>query len=175
MLETLYSYYLLRAVSSEIESSDALTNMRTIKFVQLLTNDIILRLCKFRDDNSMSLSFDQVNKVLRKRAAKKERLDSIESKIKEYRRLTHNMENHRNAYIAHLSKRDRNHLKTPLEMFEAIKLALQITDQLCGGENSYRVLNVDLRGMMFGDPGGMTSEAQCVTNVTDKKRDSSMR
>lgn len=84
MLETLYSYYLLRAVSPETESSDALTNMRKMKFAQLLTNDIILRLCKFRDDNSMSLSFDQVNKVLRKRAAKKDRLDGIENNIKEY-------------------------------------------------------------------------------------------
>jgi hypothetical protein len=82
MLETLYSYYLLRAVSSEIESRDALTNMSRMKFVQLLTNDIILRLCKFRDDNSMSLSFDQVNKALRKRAAKKERLDGIETRSK---------------------------------------------------------------------------------------------
>lgn len=151
MLETLYSYYLLRAVPSETESSDALTNMRMMKFAQLLTNEIILRLCKFRDDNSMSISFDQVNKVLRKRAAKKERLDGIENKIKEYKRLTHNMENHRNAYIAHLSKRDRNHLKPPFEMFDAINLALQITDQLCGEKVSYPVLNVDLRGPIFGE------------------------
>jgi hypothetical protein len=56
MLETLYSYYLLRTVSSEPEANDALINMRRMKFVQLLTNDIILRLCKFRDDNSMSAS-----------------------------------------------------------------------------------------------------------------------
>ena len=79
-------------MSSETESSDALTNIRRMKFAQLLTNDIILSLSKFRDDNSMSFSFDQVNKALRKRAAKKERLDGIENKIKEYKRLTHNME-----------------------------------------------------------------------------------
>jgi hypothetical protein len=61
------------------------------------------------------------------------------------------MENHRNAYIAHLSKRDRNHLKPTFEMFDAIKLALQIEDQLCDEKNSYQVLNVDLRGAIFGD------------------------
>jgi len=60
------------------------------------------------------------------------------------------MENHRNAYIAHLSKRDRNHLKPTSEMFDAINLALQITNQFCGEKNSYHVLNVDLRGVIFG-------------------------
>jgi len=41
MLEILYSYYLLKSLSYELESDDALDNMRRMKMVQLLTNDII--------------------------------------------------------------------------------------------------------------------------------------
>ena len=82
MLDLLYSHYLLKSVSVEPESEDALGNMRRIKMAQLLTNDIILRLCKFRDDDSRSLSFDRVYKALRKREAKKEQVEGLEPIIK---------------------------------------------------------------------------------------------
>ena len=154
MLDLLYSYYLLKSLSAEPESHDALGNMRRIKMAQLLTNDIILRLCKFRDDDSRSLSFDQVYKALRKREAKKERVDGLEPIIKKYRSLTRNLENHRDAYIAHLSKRDRSHLRPPVELADAIGLALTITDKLGGGKNSYKVLGLDLRQDQFDDSAG---------------------
>ena len=149
MLEILYSYYLLKSLSYELESDDALDNMRRMKMVQLLTNDIILRLCKFRDHDSRSLSFEQVYKTLRKREAKKNRVDGLETIISEYRSRTNNLENHRNAYIAHLAKRDRNHLKAPVDLVAIIGRALTIIDQLCGGKNSYKILNLDLRQDQF--------------------------
>ena len=152
MLEILHSYYLLQTLSDPAESDNALENMKRMKFIQLLADDIILRLCKFRDDNSMSLSFVQVVKALRKRVAKRGRVDGIETQIKEYKRLTHNLENHRNAYIAHLSKRDRNHLRPTLEIVKAILLALDITDKLSGDENSYRLFDIDLRRAVSETP-----------------------
>lgn len=151
MLETLYSYYLLKSLSQEPESDELLSNMRKIKIAQLLTDDIILRLCKFRDDDSRSLGFEQVYKSLRKREAKKNRVDGLQDLIKEYRSLTKNLESHRDAYIAHLSKRDRDHLKPTVELANAIGLALIITDRLCGVKNSYEVLDLDLREDQFGD------------------------
>jgi hypothetical protein len=154
MLEILYSYYLLKSLSQEPESNDPLSNMRRMKITQLLTNDIILRLCKFRDNDSRSLSFDQVNKALRKREAKRNRVAGLEDMIKEYRSLTLNLENHRNAYIAHLSKRDSDHLKPMVELANAIGLALKITDRLCGVKNSFKVLDLDLRQDQFGETDG---------------------
>lgn len=151
MLEILYSYYLLQGASLEEGSDNALDNLRRVRFVQLLINDIILRLCKFRDDSSMSLSFIQVTKALRKRVVKKERVDGIEAEIRKYNLLTQNLENHRNTYIAHLSKRARTHLKPTVEISDAVTLALQITDRLCGRKNSYKVLDIDLRQVLSSE------------------------
>jgi len=150
MLELLSSFYYLQRVSVEAESDDMLDNMGRMKFIQLLMNDIILRLCKFRDESSMSLSFIQVLKALRKRATTKQRVEDVEPEIKTYNQLTSNLDNHRNTYIAHLSKRDRAHLKPTVELSDAILLALQITDKLCGGRNSYKVHDIDLRQAVFG-------------------------
>ena len=151
MLEILYSHYLLKSVFEEPESDDALSNMRRIRIAQLLANDIILRLCKFRNDDSRSLSFVQVLKALRKREATQNRVDGLENMIKDYRRITRNLESHRDAYIAHLSKQDRSHLKPTVEVVTAIGLALEITDRLCGEKNSYRVFDLDLRQGSFGE------------------------
>lgn len=143
MGEILWSFYLLKR--TRVDSDDALENMRSVWFGSLLSNDIILRLCKFRDNDSRSLSFEQVWKILRKRASTKERAASLESKIKDFKVQTQNLENHRDAYIAHLSKRDHTHLKPTTEILDTILLALQIIDGLCGEETSYKVLDVDVR------------------------------
>jgi hypothetical protein len=151
MLEILSSFYFLQRNGLAGNSDDALDNMARIKFIQLLTNDIILRLCKFRDESSMSLSFIQVLKALRKRATTKSRVENIEADIKKYNSLTSNLESHRNAYIAHLSKRDRTHLRPPVELFDCIALAIEVTDKLCGCKNSYELLDIDLRRALFGE------------------------
>ena len=137
MLEILWSYYLLQALPSTLDSDDPLENLRTLKFIVLLQGDIILRLCKFRDNDSRSLSFEQVVKDLRTRPATKDRVDGLEPLIKKYRAITQNIENHRDTYIAHCSKRDRTHLKPQIEIYEVIRLAVQITDLL--SEKGYSV------------------------------------
>src|SRR5205814_9173040 len=98
-------------------------NMRELKFVQLLINDLILGLCKLRDDNSNSFCFPQVLKMLRKRAASKDLVVNLEPEIKRYNLITHNLEIHRNTYIAHLAKRGTSHLKPPSGILEGIYLS----------------------------------------------------
>src|SRR6266851_9422648 len=142
MSEILFDFYLLRSLSPD--SNDPLENLKAIRFVQLLINDITLRLCKFRDDDTRSLSFDQVYKVLRKRSASADRVTGLEQEIARYRQLTKNLESHRDAHIAHLSKRGRWHLKPLVEIHDSIRMAVTITDKLSAGPNTYKLLDIDL-------------------------------
>ncbi|MCB9106563.1 MAG: hypothetical protein H6633_20305 [Anaerolineales bacterium] len=151
ILDILWSYYLLQTLPYELDSDDRLENLRTLKFIELLIGDIILRLCKFRDNDSRSLSFEQAIKDLRKRSATKGRVEGLEPVIKKYKVTTQNIENHRNSYIAHLSKRDRTHLKPTSEIYEAIQLAVQIVDTLSGEQNSYSIEGIDLRKTVLQD------------------------
>ncbi len=145
VLEILWSYYLWQTLSSKVDSDDPIENLRALKFNELLLADIILRLCKFKDGDSRSLSFEQVVKNLKKHSATKERVEGIEPLIKKYKTTTLNIENHRNTYIAHHAKRDRTHLKPPSEIYYAIQLAVQITDKLSGDQNAYNIMGTDLR------------------------------
>ncbi len=145
MLAILWSYYLLRKLPLKIQSDDALENLEKLKFTELLISDLILRLCKLREDNTNSISFVQVLKALRKRVATKDRVVSMETEIKRFTTLTRTLMERRNSYIAHLAKQGHSHLKPMNEMSEVIGLALKITDTLCGENNSYKILNIDLR------------------------------
>lgn len=142
ILELLWSYYLLRQETKV--SDDPVLNLRSMKIIQLLQNDIILRLCKFRDKDSRSLSFDQLLKQ-EKKSNNNSRLKTLTDQVKKYRDLTKNIENHREAYVAHLSKRGNEHLKPLAELQGAIKLALDLTDCFWGEENQYEIGGVDLR------------------------------
>jgi len=144
ILELLWSYYLLRQ-EPEV-SDDPVSNLRSMKIIQLLHNDIILRLCKFRDKDPRSLSFDQLLKQEKKsNDNSNSKLKTLTDRVKKYRDLTKNIENHRESYVAHLSKRGNEHLKPLAELQEAIKLALELTDDFWGEENQYKIEGVDLR------------------------------
>lgn len=142
ILELLWSYYLLK---QELEvSNNPLSNLRSMKIVQLLHNDIILRLCKFRDEDSRSLSFHQLLK-LKRESIDDSKLNVLTDKVKKYRNLTKNIENHRDCYVAHLSKRGNEHLKPVAELQEVIRMALELTDDFWGEENQLKIEGVDLR------------------------------
>lgn len=149
ILEILLAYYFLKQQSPNYD--DSLSNLGVLKFMQLLHNDIILRLCKFRDKDSRSISFEQVKKKLEKKTENKNRYPHLDKMIKKYRELTINLENHRNSYIAHLSKSDKVHLKPTTEILTAIKMAVKIADDLVGAKNNFRVENIDLRVEILGD------------------------
>lgn len=142
VLEILTSFYFLKDV--RLESEERLENMRTLWFTWLLHDDIVLRLCKFDEDDSRSWSFTQALKKLRKRSGHRFVEAEVEGLIKEFRDLVRPIRAHRDSYIAHRSKRDRAHLKPP-EYLPAIRLAVRITDMLAEERVSYEMLGIDLR------------------------------
>ena len=143
ILDILFCCYLLQSLSPS--SDDSLENLKTTKFVHLVTNELTLRLCKFRDKDSRNLSFEQVFKTLKKKHTVLDQLNSLEKQIKKYRQLTISLEAHRDTHVAHLAKRGTGHLKAPLEIFDAVRLAVEIVDIISGTCNEYRLLDVDLR------------------------------
>ena len=143
MSEILFDYYLLKRVNPD--SDDALENMKTNRFGGLLIDDIILSLCKFREDDTRNVSFEQALKAWRKRAESAAYVDGVVDEIKSYRQITKNLDGHRQARIAHLAKRGGAHLKPTTEMRDAIVLALKIVDTFSGVATSYHVLDVDVR------------------------------
>ncbi len=147
-LELLVSSYFFKGKIPD--SNNIIENFETMKFIQLLHNDIILRLCKFADDDSRSWSFAQALKKIRKRSNFKIPEEELSIKIKKYREIIRNIANHRNAYIAHLSKRDRTFLKPP-DLFPLIKMAVEILDDLSGKRKTYKFLDIDLRQELFGE------------------------
>lgn len=142
IMDILLSFYFFKR---EIpESEEWLANYRTLHFIKLLHNDIILRLCKLADEDSRSWSFDQARRKLRKRCNHKFQDSKYESQIKDFRKLVRPIREHRDTYIAHHSKRDRTHLKPP-ELLPAIRLAVEISDSLAAENVGYRISNIDLR------------------------------
>lgn len=142
IIEILWSYYLLKRELPVFDN--AISNLRSMKIIQLLTNDIILRLCKFRETDSRSLSFDQLLKQ-EKKSGDENLYETLNSKIKQYRTITQNIENHRNSYVAHRLKRGNEHLRPPTELKEAIKLAVELIDLFSRETNQYMVEGIDLR------------------------------
>ncbi len=99
----------------------------------VLLQDVILRLCKFDDDDPRSWSFDQVAKKLRKRKDTEKRVEGVEDLLKVYRKeIAHLTEQHRNNYIAHLTKTPPGKDKQPKPISAAVSRALQIIDKFSG-------------------------------------------
>jgi HEPN superfamily AbiU2-like protein len=148
VLDLLWSYSLLQSWS--MADTDCLVQMKSVTLIRLLSDDIILRLCKLRDDDTRSISLSQVVKHLRKRADSADRAAAVERRLAEYRRLTENLERHRDTYIAHRSKRDKEYLRPPVEMLDAIRLAVALVDELSGMPERYEICGVDLRRDVLG-------------------------
>ena len=127
--------------------------MHSLKILQLLTNDIIVRLCKLRDLDSRSLGFPEALKALRMKPIRTEDADKLAERLSEYERLTANLNELRNARVAHLAKRGMSQVELPVEMYDAVKLAVEITDELLGERCVYKIANLDLRAEVLKDGG----------------------
>ncbi len=147
LLELLWSYYILLGLIPE--SDNLIENLKTMKVVSLLTDDIILRLCKLRDNDGRTLSFNQLSRHCSQGIADRARERDIRAKIRRFRGLTENLENHRNSYIAHLSSEPRSHLSPTTEIYDALREALEIWDILKGEVVSYKIVDLDLRIEIF--------------------------
>jgi len=142
ILEILCSFYFLKRELPE--SNHAVENLRTLHFVRLLHDDIVIRLCKLAEDDARSWSFPQALKKLRKRSAHSFVDASVDRHIKEFVALVRPIRDHRDSRIAHHSKRDGTHLKPP-QLLPAIRLAIEIADALAGEAVRYRLEQIDLR------------------------------
>lgn len=147
IMEILVSFYFLK--QEQPESDDLLSNFRTLRFIKLLHDDIILRLCKFADGDSRSWSFDQAHRKLCKRSNHQINESELKRRIKEFRDLVRPLREHRDAYIAHHSKRDRTHLKPP-ELRPVVRLAVEISDMLAAQDVKYEMSGIDLRADILG-------------------------
>jgi len=147
MLGVLWALYLTRTI--RLGGGVALENLRELKFLDLLNRDIILRLCKLRDDDSRNLSFQQVWKSERKRSTRLAALDGVEVQIRRFGKLTQNLERHRSNYVAHLAKHAPDDLSPAFEITEATLLALTIVDRLLGERCEYTIEGIDLREAAF--------------------------
>lgn len=141
--EILWDFYLLKQPIAESDS--IVENMTQLRFKDLLIASLILRLCKLRDTDTRSLSFDQTIKSLRKRAASASRVVGLEPQVKQYRKLTENLEKHRDIRIAHLAKTGRGRLKPIVEIGDAVRLAVKIVDIISGFPVGYSAFGIDLR------------------------------
>lgn len=141
--EILWDFWLLKQPMAEFDN--VLENMRQQRFMQLLIESLILRLCKFRDTDTRSLSFDQAIKSLRKRAAGAGRVEGLATQVEQYRKITQNLEKHRDNRIAHLAKSGRDRLKPAVEIGDAVRMAVKIVDAISGDRVVYRAFGVNLR------------------------------
>jgi hypothetical protein len=148
VLELLTSLYFLRQPFRE--SNDLIENLRILHLMRLLQDDIALRLCKFTDDDTRSWSFEQAHKKIRKRHGNEDTTKQYLALRDQYRDAMRPIEEHRNSYIAHRSKRDRSHLKL-LDFREATRLAVEIVDVFAGQRCSYLLNNIDLRREILAD------------------------
>jgi len=150
-LEVLVSAYYLAELGRSPPADDADTNLRNIKFLQLLLNDIVMRLGKFRDDDNRSWSFREVAKYLSKKKAYAARAAAATQAIATYAQKTKKIEDFRNRSIAHLTKQGPAGVSLPLDVMEAIRLAVAIVDTLAGERNRYILGTVSLRHAVLGD------------------------
>ena len=120
----------------ETEALDANEAYEKAWIAHVLTQDVILRLCKLGEDapkSSNSWSFDQVGKELCKRAATEKQVEGYEVLLKSYRsELGHLKEQHRNKYIAHLPKKPSGKDVQPKPITSAIPKGLAILDKFAG-------------------------------------------
>jgi hypothetical protein len=149
-LEILVSAHYFAEVARTPPSDDADVNLRNIKFVQLLLNDIVLRLVKYRDDDNRNWSFREVAKYLSKRKAYAARATEASAAIAKFVQRTKRLEDFRNRAIAHLTKQGPVGVSLPPDVTDAIRLALDIVDTLSGERNQYTLGAISLREVVLG-------------------------
>lgn len=142
LLGMLKSYHYL--LCERPDSDNAHGNMKLIHFIELLHDDIALRLCNLAEDKSRSWGFAQAFKKLRKRSNIDLDEDRISRKIKEYRELIRPIRERRDNRIAHYSKRDPSYWR-PADIRTAIQMAVEIGDLLARETVEYHLLGLDLR------------------------------
>jgi hypothetical protein len=151
VLEILWTAYLMRHHTMGAE--DPIEAMRRLKVAELLFNDLVLGLCKLRDPDTRSASLHRALRVVRQRGLEPERAVAIKKRIAEYGRSVRNLVDLRNKLIAHRQVGTWWKLEMGTDIGQAIRLAVEITDDMLGEAVSYTVIGLDLRAEVIGRSG----------------------
>ena len=144
VLDILWSCYVLKHYS--LEPQDELDAMRRLKILQVLTNDVLLRLAKLGEANRGSWNFAQVAK-----RTKRGDTPRVAQQIKQYRDLIQSIAQLRNSRIAHRAQEFQAGSPPPLEMWSAVGVAVSLLDELSGERVAYHIGGIDLRNAVLGE------------------------
>jgi hypothetical protein len=151
VLELLYSKSVFDSLRPE--SEDARENMRTMKLIQVVYDDMVLRLWKFLDNSPTSNGGRPLIDRLRKRKLVDEsRLVAGEATLIRLRAAMLNLEEYRHTRVAHIAAKRSAKIKPHSPLLPAIREAVALVDNLKGARNSYSVLTDDLRVIVLGEP-----------------------
>ncbi len=145
MLELLVAAHYLSELGTMPLGEDVSANLRNVKLCQLLINDVVMRLCKFRDDDNRNWGFREVEKYMLKRSQLIDRATQAREPIKRFLASTRNLEAYRSQAIAHLAKQGASGIKFSTDLRNAVGLAVAVVDALSGKTLQYSLLTVDLR------------------------------
>ena len=137
------------------ESQDLIQNLKTMHLTLLLTQDIILRLYKLSDERKGTLSFKYISRHCSQSVVERRRDRALRPKLNNFRKLTKDPREHRHSYIGHLSSDDdRTHLAPLVNLYDAVREAVEIWDFLIGDKVTYSLHGeLDLRTAVFGNGG----------------------
>jgi hypothetical protein len=143
ILEILWSSYLLRRHMTGAD--DPVEAMRSVKILHLLSDDLVLRLCKLRDCDKRALTFHRVLEAARRDGLPDSEADLIDRCIAEFVASLGNLDELRNKHIAHRQSGHGWSIHNGTNITRAVELAVDITDRLCGERCDYRTAGLDLR------------------------------
>lgn len=107
--------------------------------LEALRREIVLGLCRLDEDDSSNWSFHAAKKLVSQGSFPRDFVDTVNDRVKNFRqKINPFKQEHRNAYIAHLSKNKfRNQFRLPITEFdpkllECVVLAFAVADCLLG-------------------------------------------
>lgn len=134
------------------ESDDARENMRTMKLIQVVYDDMVLRLWKFLDDSPTSNGGRPLIDRLRKhKLVDENQLVAAEETLARLHVAMPNLEEYRHTRVAHVAAKRSAKVKPHPPLLSAIREAVVFVDQLKGSRNDYSVLTDDLRAIVLGE------------------------
>ena len=149
ILEILYSKLLLKELMPDSESPP--DNLRTMKLVHTLHDDIVLRLCKLTDRSRGSLGARTIFRKQLRFSKNPQHAQQFKRALDQLESFTVRLEPYRNARIAHIGERSI-HSTEPLPPLQgAIEAAVALVDVLAETRNEYRILDLDLRIVVLGE------------------------
>jgi hypothetical protein len=150
MLEILYGMAVLVATAPDTKSAGE--NMRRLKIIQVLYDDIVIRLCKFTDtDRKSNGGIPLISRLRKSGHVDNARLKAATEALDRLRAVMPKLESYRHTRLAHLTQGAKPTAPHP-PLLDAIREAVAFLDALQGGPVKYRVgADDDLRAIVFGE------------------------